>query len=324
MNTITFTEALRTTLNEEMARDVTTIVMGEDIGIYGGAFGVTRGLLDTFGPHRVIDTPISEGSIVGVGVGAALTGLRPVVEIMFMDFLALAMDQLTNQAAKLRYLFGEQAACPLVLRTASGAGRCYGPTHSQTFEAWLTHVPGLKVAIPATPADAAGLLRSAIRDANPVVFLEHKLLYGQRGQVPDGHVVPFGKARTVRTGRDVTLVAWGAMVACADEAATLLEDDDIQAEVLDMRTLAPLDGEAILTSVRKTGRLVVVDEAPRTGGFSAEIAAQAAEYVLDYLEAPVRRVTGPDCPIPASPALEQAYLPTPERVADAVVELFDV
>jgi pyruvate/2-oxoglutarate/acetoin dehydrogenase E1 component len=324
MKTISYTEALREALDEELRRDSDVFLMGEDIAAYGGAFGVTRGLLDAHGAQRVINTPISEPGFVGAAVGAALVGSRPVVEIMFMDFLTLAMDQLVNQAAKLHYVFGPRAACPLVLRTAAGAGRSYGPTHSQMFDAWLINTPGLKVVAPATPADAKGLLKSAIRDNNPVVFIEHKLLYGTRGPVPDGeHTIPLGQARVVGDGEDVTIVAWSAMARAAEEAVNELARAGLHAQLIDLRTLAPMDTAAMLTSARRTGRVLIVDEGPRTGGVSAEIGFRIFEGAHDYLDAPIRRLTAPDNPIPASPALEQAMLPNPARIADAAIALIE-
>lgn len=323
MTTLTYAEALREALAEELARDPDVFLMGEDIGVYGGAFGVSRGLLAQFGPERIRDTPISEPGFVGAAVGAALVGSRPVVEIMFMDFITLAVDQLVNQAAKLHYVFGAQARCPLVLRTVGGGGRCYGPTHSQSLEAWFTHVPGLKVVAPCTPGDAKGLLKAAIRDDNPVVFMEHKLLYGMRAEVEAGEpaIVPLGRARIARAGSDVTLVAWSWMAAEAERAAEALAAEEISAEVIDLRTLAPLDIEAVLQSARKTHRVLVVQEASRTGGFGAEIACRIFEGAHDYLDAPIRRVTAPDVPLSASPVLEHAALPDRHRIAQAAREL---
>jgi len=323
VRTITYTEALREALNEEMKRDADVFLMGEDIGVYGGAFGVTRGLLERFGPERVRDTPISEQGFVGAAVGAALTGSRPVVEIMFMDFITLAVDQLVNQAAKLHYVFGDQARCPLVLRTVGGGGRCYGPTHSQSLEAWFTHTPGLKVVAPTTPADAKALLKAAIRDDNPVVFMEHKLLYGCRGEVPGGSnlTAPLGKARLARTGSDITMVAWSWMAQEAERAADDLQAQGVSAEVVDLRSLVPLDIESVTASVRKTHRVLIVQEAARTGGFGAEIGCRIFESVYDYLDAPLRRLTTPDVPLSASPVLERAAIPDRWRIAQAALEL---
>ena len=323
MKTLTYTEALREALMEELARDPNVFLMGEDIGVYGGAFGVTRGLLHQFGSERVRDTPISEQGFVGAAVGAALAGSRPVVEIMFMDFITLAVDQLVNQAAKLRYVFGPQACCPLVVRTVGGGGRCYGPTHSQSLEAWFTHAPGLKVVAPSNPADAKGLLKASIRDDNPVVFMEHKLLYGSRGDVAEGEdaLVPLGQARIVRPGTDVTIIAWSWMAAEAERAAIALEAQGVSAEVVDLRTLVPLDIETVLTSVRKTHRVLIVQEASKTGGFGAEVGCRIFENVYDYLDAPLRRLAVPDVPLSASPVLEQAAMPDRHRIARAALEL---
>jgi len=320
---ISYTEALREALTEELRRDAGVFLMGEDIAAYGGAFGVTRGLAEQFGPQRVLNTPISEGSFVGAAVGAALSGMRPVVEIMFMDFIGLAADQLLNQAAKLRYVYGPQARCPLVLRTPTGGGRCYGPTHSQNLTAWFLHVPGLRIAAPATPADAKGLLKTAIRDDNPVLFVEHKMLYGRRGDVPEDadFTVPFGRARVARPGTDITIVAWSWMAVEAEAAAVELAGQGIEAEVIDLRTLAPLDIGTLVESARRTARVLIVEEVNRTGGVAAEVSAQLVEQVYEYLEAPVRRLAAPDVPIPASPPLEKAMLPNRHTIARAALEM---
>jgi len=322
MRELTYWQGLQEALRQEMTRDPSVFLMGEDIGTYGGAFGVTRGLLAEFGPARVRCTPISEATIVGAATGAALTGMRPVVEIMFMDFVTLAMDQLANHAAKFRYMYGPQARVPLVLRTPAGGGRCYGATHSQSLEAWFLHVPGLKVVAPATPADAKGLLTAAIRDDNPVLCVEHKLLYATTGPVPDGdEALPIGRAVTRRTGRDVTFVAYSYYVGIALQAAERLAGDGIDVEVVDLRTLAPIDTDSVLQSVRKTGRLVCIEEGTRTGGVGAEIAARVAELAYEYLDAPIRRIAAPDVPIPFSPALEQETLPTADGIVRTVQEL---
>lgn len=319
-----FTEALREALAEEMRRDPKVFLLGEDLGVYGGCFGVTRGLLAEFGPERVRDTPISEASIVGLAIGAALLGERPVVEIMFMDFLTLAMDQLVNHAAKFHYLYGEQAKVPLVVRCPAGAGRAYGATHSQSLEAWLLHVPGLKVVAPATAADAKGLLKSAIRDDNPVIFIENKVLYQWRERVPEGeYTVPIGRARRVCSGTDVTLVAYSRMAREAEKAAAVLAQEGISAEVIDLRTLAPLDIGMVVESVAKTGRVVLVEEGTRTGGVCAEIGMQIFEHAWDYLDAPIRRVTAPDIPIPFAPELEAAVIPTAADVVAAARALVE-
>jgi pyruvate/2-oxoglutarate/acetoin dehydrogenase E1 component len=322
---ITTTEALRQALAEEMARDERVFLLGEDIAAYGGAFGVSRGLVDQFGGARVVNTPISEPGFVGMAIGAAMTGTRPVVEIMFMDFLPLVSDQLLNMAGKLRYVFGEQATCPLVIRTAAGGGKCYGPTHSQNLEAWFLHAPGIKVVCPGCPADAKGLLKTAIRDPNPVLFVEHKMLYGIKGETSDDPdlCIPFGRARKVCEGEDLTIVAWSWMADLADSAVLELEKLGIYAELLDLRTLVPMDVGAILDSVRNTGRLLVVDEAVRSGGVAAEIACRVYEQGHELLQAPIRRLTAPDIPIPASPTLEDAALPTTAGIVDAALELVD-
>jgi pyruvate dehydrogenase E1 component beta subunit len=306
-----------------MQRDSRVFLLGEDIGrFWGGAFKVTDGLAQEFGDERVRDTPISESAIIGTAVGAAITGMRPVAEIMFGDLTALAMDQIANQAAKIRYMFGGQASCPLVIRTPFGAGVNIASHHSQSLEAWFMHVPGLYVAVPSTPYDAKGLLKTAIRGSNPVFFCEHKLLYPVEGEVPEQEfLIPFGKADVKKEGTDVTVVATSYMVHKALNAATTLLKEGVDAEVVDPRTLTPLDVATITGSVRKTGRVVIVSEDCRTGGVSAEIAALVAERALDYLDAPVKRVTTPDTPIPFSPPLEQFIIPNEESIIKAVKEV---
>ncbi|MEM4704590.1 MAG: alpha-ketoacid dehydrogenase subunit beta [Candidatus Bathyarchaeia archaeon] len=323
MRKITYREALREALREEMRRDPSVFLLGEDIGRYwGGAFKVTEGLAEEFGDERVRDTPISESAIVGTAVGAAITGMRPVAEIMFGDLIALAMDQIANQAAKIRYMFGGQARCPLVIRTPFGAGVNIASHHSQSLEAWFMHVPGLLVAAPSTPYDAKGLLKEAIRNDNPVFFCEHKLLYPVEGEVPEEeYTIPFGAAEVKREGADVTVVATLYMVHKALKAAKTLENDGVSVEVVDPRTLTPLDKQAIVRSVKKTGRLVIVSEDCLTAGVSAEIAAVAAEEALDYLDAPIKRVAEPDTPIPFSPTLEQHVIPSEETIIKAVKEV---
>jgi pyruvate/2-oxoglutarate/acetoin dehydrogenase E1 component len=317
-----YSHAIRQALEEEMERDPRVILLGEDIAGYGGAFKLSAGIADRFGTERVRNTPISEGGFVGVAVGAALTGLRPVVEIMFMDFITLAMDQLVNHAAKFRYQFGEQARVPLVLRTPAGAGRGYGPTHSQSLERWLVATPGLVVLAPATAADARGLLKSAIRCDDPVVFLESKVLYGRRGEVPEGDVtVPIGEAAVVREGEHITLVAYSRMVEEALRAAQALEPHGVSAEVIDLRTLAPMDTETVAASVEKTGRVVVVEEGWLTGGIGAEVVARIVESSFDYLNAPPARVAALDVPVPASRTLEQAATPDWQDIARAAARL---
>ena len=323
MRQITYREALREALREEMSRDPSVFLLGEDIGRYwGGAFKVTEGLAEEFGDERVRDTPISESIIIGTAVGSAITGMRPVAEIMFGDLTALAMDQIANQAAKIRYMFGGQAKCPMVVRTPFGAGVNIASHHSQSLEAWFMHVPGLYVAVPSTPKDAKGLLKSAIRGENPVFFCEHKLLYSIKGEVPENdYLVPFGVADIKREGTDVTVVATLYMVHKALAAAQTLAQDGINVEVIDPRTLTPLDKTTIVKSVKKTGRVVVVSEDCKTTGVSAEIAAVVAEEAIDYLDAPIKRVTGADTPIPFSPTLEQFVIPNEKSIVKAVKEV---
>ena len=310
MRTITFTHMLRETLAAELRRDPSVFLMGEDIGVYGGAFGVTRGLIDEFGPQRVRDTPISEQAIAGIAIGAAVAGQRPVIEIMFMDFITLAVDQLVNMAAKLHPIYGLQ--CPLVIRTPPGGGRGYGATHSQSLERLFAGVPGIKIAAPSNAIDASGLLQTAIRDNNPVLFLEHKLLYPHRFEVPDElpSPIPFGHAKIVRQGEDLTIVAWSHMAFAARQAAAKLAAEGIEAEIIDLLTLSPLDIGTIVESAKTTGRVLVLEEGPKTGGFSAEIAAQIMEQAHDYLEKPVRRLAGADFPVPSAKTLEAACLPS--------------
>ncbi len=314
-----FSHAIRDAIAEEMRCDPSVFILGEDIAGYGGAFKVTQGLVEEFGAERVRNTPISENTIVGVGVGAAVCGMRPIVDIMFQDFIALAMDQLVNHAAKFYYMYGNQASVPMVVRTPAGGGRNYGPTHSQSLEAWLIHVPGLKVVAPAFAADAKGLLKAAIRDANPVVFVESKLLYGVRGEVPEGdYTVPIGEAKVVRAGTDVTLVAYSRMTIECLKAAQMLATGGVEAEVVDLRTLSPLDMDTVAASVEKTGRAVVVCEDCLTGGVSAEVAARVMEECFDFLQAPIRRVAGLDTPLPCADNLERLALPDAAKVVAAV------
>lgn len=323
MRKIAYREALKEALREEMRRDSRVFLLGEDIGRYwGGAFKVTKGLAEEFGDERVRDTPISESAIIGAAVGAAITGMRPVAEIMFGDLTALAMDQIANQAAKIRYMFGGQAKCPIVVRTPFGAGVNIAAHHSQSLEAWFMHVPGLYVAAPSTPYDAKGLLKTAIRSDNPVVFCEHKLLYPLEGEVPEEeYTIPFGVADVKREGKDVTVVATLFMVHKALNAAEKLEEEGISVEVVDPRTLTPLDKQAIIKSVKKTGRIVIVTEDCKTAGVSAEIAAVVAEEAIDYLDAPIKRVAEPDTPIPFSPPLEQYVIPDEKAIIKAVKEV---
>jgi pyruvate/2-oxoglutarate/acetoin dehydrogenase E1 component len=317
-----YSHAIRAALEEEMERDESVILIGEDIAAYGGAFKLTAGIVERFGPDRVLNTPIAEGGFVGVAIGAAMTGLRPVAEIMFMDFITLAMDQLVNHAAKFRYQFGEQCRIPLVVRCPAGAGRGYGPTHSQSLERFFTATPGLRVVAPATAADAKGLLKSAIRCDDPVIFIESKILYGRQGEVPEGeHHTPLDRAQVVREGGDVSLIAYSRMVEEALQAAEALAEHDVQAEVLDLRSLAPLDVAAIQATVEKTGRVVVIEEGTLTGGIGAEVVARIMETSFDSLQAPPRRVAALDIPMPASRVLEQAALPDFRKIAEAAAEV---
>jgi pyruvate/2-oxoglutarate/acetoin dehydrogenase E1 component len=320
---ITYREGLREALREEMRRDQTVFLLGEDIGrCWGGAFKVTDGLAEEFGDERVRDTPISESAIVGTAVGAAITGMRPLAEIMFGDLTALAMDQIANQAAKIRYMFGGQTSCPLVIRTPFGGGVNIASHHSQSLEAWFMHVPGLQVAVPSTPYDAKGLLKTAIRGSNPVLFCEHKLLYPVEGEVPEEeYLIPFGQADVKKEGTDVTVVATMYMVHKALSAAEKLEQQDLSVEVVDPRTLTPLDKKRIVNSVKKTGRAVIVSEDCKTAGVSAEIAAVIAEEAIDYLDAPIKRVAATDTPIPFSPPLERFVIPNEESIIEAVKEV---
>lgn len=314
--------AINRALAEALAEDPAVFVFGEDIGEAGGPFGVTRGLQDRFGPERVRDTPISEACLANAAVGAALSGLRPVLEIMFMDFMTLAMDALVNQAAKARYMFGGQGSVPLVVRTPHGGGISAGPQHSQCLEAWFAHVPGLKVVCPSNPADAYGLLKAAIRDPDPVVFIENKALYAMTGDLADApEAVPIGKAHCVRAGRDATVVGYGAALHKATEAAARLAAEGIEIEVLDLRSLQPWDEAAVLASVARTHRLAIVHEAVEAFGIGAEIAARIGETGFDELDAPILRVAAPFVPVPFAPDLERSYQPDADDVVAAVRRL---
>jgi pyruvate/2-oxoglutarate/acetoin dehydrogenase E1 component len=319
---ITYAEAIREALDEAMSSDESVFLLGEDIGVYGGAFGVTTGLLKKFGESRVRDTPISEIGIVGIAVGAALVGMRPVAEMQFSDFTANAMDQLCNQAAKLHFMYGGKAQVPMVLRAPTGSGTGAAAQHSQSIESWLLNVPGLKIVMPSNAADAKGLLTAAIADPNPVVFLEHKLLYKVKGELPqDAPGAELGRSSVAHEGRDVTIVCWSAMVPKALAAARSLSDQGIDAEVIDVCTLRPLDRNTIISSVSKTGRLLVVHESPLTGGFGGEIAATVTESeAFDFLEAPVKRLAGLEVPIPYNPDLEKGVVPQEEDIVKAAVE----
>lgn len=319
MRELTYVEALREALREELTRDERVFIMGEDVGKYGGIFRVTQGLWDEFGDERVMDTPISEAVIVGAAAGAAATGMRPVAELMFMDFITIAMDQLVNQAAKMRYMFGGKASVPMVVRANIGAGRSSAAQHSQSLQAWVMHVPGLKLVMPADPYDAKGLLKAAIRDNNPVVFLEHKFLYPVKGPVPqEDYTVPLGQAAIKRAGTDVTVIATSLMVRKSLAAAATLAGQGIEVEVIDPRTLVPLDRGTLVESAKKTGRVVVVDEGCKTAGVGAELAATIMEEAFDYLDAPVMRVCAPDAPVPFSPALEKFMTPSEERIIETI------
>lgn len=319
MSQLKYREALRSALHEEMTRDASVFCIGEGIGERGGSYKVTEGLFAEFGPGRVIDTPLSEAGFVGLGVGAAIAGRRPVVEMLFIDFLLLAMDQVVNQAAKYRFMSGDQGHVPLVIRTQGGAGNSLAGQHSQSLEAIFHHIPGLKVVMPSTPADAKGLLKTAIRDDDPVIFIEHKLLYMTEGEVPDGELlVPFGAAEIRRAGTDVTLVAWSHMVTKSLKAAALLAEEGISVEVIDLRTLVPMDSDCILHSVARTGRLVIAQEAVRRGGVAGEVAAIVAEQGWDSLRAPIVRVAGKNTVIPFNLALERASVPQVEDIVAGV------
>ena len=326
MRELTFVEAINEALHEEMARDERVFVMGEDIRIgygKGGAFGATNGLFSRFGPDRVIDTPISESAIAGLSVGAALWGMRPIAEIMFPDFLALAMDHIANSAAKMRYAYAGEATVPVVFRMAFGAGVGAALHHSQSPEAWITNVPGLKIVMPSTPYNAKGLLKSAIRDDNPVVFFEHKYQYSRlKGAVPqEEYFIPLGQADIRRAGEDLTIIASGAMANQAVAAADILAAEGIKAEVVDLQTLVPLDKKTILQSVEKTGKVLIAHEAPTFGGFGGEIAAMIADEAFYSLDAPIKRVGAPFTPVPVSPILEKFYIPNAEKIAKAAKEM---
>jgi 2-oxoisovalerate dehydrogenase E1 component beta subunit len=322
MTEATYLDAIKLGMREEMQRDERVYILGEDVGVYGGAFKVTAGLLDEFGPWRVIDTPLSESAIVGAAIGSALMGQRPIAEMQFMDFIACGFDQIVNMAAKLHYRNG--MAVPMVIRGPSGGGTHGGPFHSQNPEAWFVHVPGLKVVAPSTPLDAYGLIKSAIRDENPVLYFEHKYLYRRlKAELPTGEdvTVPIGSARIVQEGTDLTIYTYGWMVEVSQQAANTLGDEGVSVEIVDLRTLLPLDTEAILRSIAKTSKALIVHEDTRTLGVGAEVAAILAEEAFDMLDGPIVRVTAPDTPVPFSPPLEAAFLPNPEKVVAAALRL---
>ncbi|MCK5155412.1 MAG: alpha-ketoacid dehydrogenase subunit beta [Spirochaetales bacterium] len=325
MREITYAQAVREAMSEEMRRNPNIVFFGEDIGVYGGGFGVSLGMLDEFGEDRIIDTPISELAITGCAAGAAMTGLRPIVEIMFSDFITLAMEPLVNQAAKNRFQFGGQASVPMVLRTPGGSGTGGAEQHSQSLEAWVCHVPGLKVVIPSTAYDAKGLLKAAIRDNNPVVFIEQKLLYCTKGVVPevgDEYLIPLGKADVKRIGKDITIITYGRMVPRCLKVAGQFSKQGIDIEVVDVRTLVPLDKTCLIESAKKTGKVLVVHEACQTGGYGGEIASTVVDSeAFPYLTAPVKRLCGMDVPIPYNRYLEAQIVPTEDKIAEAVMQL---
>jgi len=322
MRRITYREALKEAMQEEMRRDASVFLLGEDIGRYGGVYSVTKGLFEEFGQERVKDTPLSEAVIVGAATGAAAVGTRPIAEIMYIDFMTFCMDQVVNQAAKMRYMFGGKIKVPMVIRTQGGAGTFCAAQHSESLESWFIHVPGLKVVMPSTPYDAKGLLKSSVREDNVVVFIEHNLLYSTKGQVPrEEYILPIGVADVKREGDDVTIIAYSRMVLTVLEAADELAKAEINAEVIDIRTLSPLDIDTIADSVKKTGKVVICEADCKTGGVGAEILSQICEHAFDYLDGPVLRVAGKDTPIPHSPVLEKAAVPDKDEIIKAVKSL---
>lgn len=323
MAEITYREAIRQALREEMTRDSRVYIMGEDIGSYGGSYAVTRGFLDEWGPERIIDTPIAEGGIVGAATGAAMHGLRPIVEIMSINFSLLALDQICNHASKLHYMFNGQMTVPMVVRTAAGWGQL-AATHSQTFESWYAYLPGLKVAMPATPYDAKGMLLAAIRDPDPVVFIEHSLLYSTRGEVPEGeYTVPLGKSDVKREGTDLTIITYSRSLLLAQQAADRLAQQGVSAEIIDLRSLRPLDMGPVIASVQKTNRAMVVEEDWRSCGMGAEVVARIQEEAFDYLDAPVARVAALEVPLPYAKNLERMCFPTDQDVVNAALRLMN-
>jgi pyruvate/2-oxoglutarate/acetoin dehydrogenase E1 component len=320
---IEYREALNEALLEEMERDPDVFIMGEDVGQYGGVLKVSKGIFERYGEMRAVDAPISENGFTAIGVGAALAGLRPVVELMYIDFACLALDPIVNQAAKARYMSGGKASVPIVIRTQGGGGRGNAAQHSQSLEAWYVHIPGLIVVQPSTPQDAKGLLKSAIRNDNPVIFIEHKLLYNSKGFVPEGeYLIPLGQAEIKRTGKHITLVATSYMVLLALSASEKLAKEGIEVEVVDPRTIKPLDIDTIAASIKKTHRLLVVNEGSRTGGFAAEIVTRSYEEIFDYLDAPIVRLTSEDVPMPYSGPLEMAAIPSEEKIMQAIRDFF--
>ena len=318
MAILTYLEAIRQAMEEEMVRDSRVFILGEDVGNYGGAFRVTQGFLEKFGPERIIDTPISETGLIGAAIGASLFGMRPIAELQFIDFIACGFNQIVNYAAKSRYRWG--GGVPIVIRGPAGAGVHGGPFHSQSPESYFMNVPGLKIVVPATPTDAKGLMIAAIRDPDPVIFLEHKFLYRRlKEEVPEGdYTTPIGEARLARPGQDISIITYGAMVHSSLEAAQMVAVEGISVEILDLRTLLPMDRPRILETVKKTGRALIVHEATRTGGPGGEIAALIGEYAFEHLDAPIVRVAPPDTPVPYSPPLEEYFLPNALKIADAI------
>ena len=320
----TFLEAIRDSMAEEMRKDPNVILIGEDIGVYGGAFTVTKGMLDEFGPDRIINTPMSEAAIVGCAIGTSMTGMRPIVEIMFMDFMTLTMDQLTNHAAKFSYIYGGGVKVPIIIRTPAGAGRGYGASHSQSLESWFMHIPGMKVVIPSTPYDAKGLMKSCLKTSSPVLFIENKLLYSKKGEVPDNYYeVPIGKADVKRKGSDITIITYGRMVDMALEQAAEASAAGIDIEVIDLRSILPFDRETIIESTKKTGKVIIIEEDTKTGGVGAEISASICESAFEFLRAPIRRIACEDIPIPYCKNLETAALPSKGKIMDEVLYLID-
>lgn len=321
MRIVTYREAINEALREEMERDDKVFLLGEDVRAFGGAFAVTKGLYEKFESKRIMDMPISESVIIGSALGCALTGLRPVAEIMFIDFTCVCMDQIVNQVAKIRYMLGGQVKVPLVIRTQGGAGKSYAAQHSQSLESWFVHTPGIKVVMPSTPYDVKGLLKSCIREDNPIMFIEHKLLYNTKGEIPDGdYTIPIGKADIKREGNDVTIATYSRMVLFALEAANILEKEGISVEVIDLRTLSPLDVDVISDSVKKTGRLLTVEEGNKSVGVGAEIVSRVLEKAFDYLDAPPRRLASRDVPIPFNRNLEGAVLPDIQKIIFEIKE----
>jgi pyruvate/2-oxoglutarate/acetoin dehydrogenase E1 component len=321
---MTYREAIRQALREELRYNERVFLLGEDIAEFGGSFKVTLGLVEEFGPRRIMNTPLSETAILGAAVGAAATGLIPVAEIMYMDFFAVAMDPVVNQAAKMRFMFGGKLTLPLTIRAPLGGRRSAAAQHSQCLEAWFFHIPGIKIAMPSSAYDAKGLLKTAIREPNPVLFLENKMLYNEKGEVPEEeYFLPFGQANILRQGQDVTVVALSDMVSYAKKASDMLAQEGISVELIDPRTIAPLDMETICASVKKTGRMVVAHEANLTGGVGAEISARVARECFDYLQAPIERVGAKDSPVPFAPLLEREVLPDDRHIIDAVREVFN-